>query len=122
MGRLLLVQHFDRERGKRYWLPPGGGQEPGETLEQAAVREVLEETGIPVRIIRRLRVPSSARGRTALFLAEALSEDDPRPQVDVAAERLLVGAAWHPVSREHPLGPLEPEWFGYAASAIRRLL
>ena len=32
------------------WMVPGGTLEWGETLEQAAVREVREETGIEIRI------------------------------------------------------------------------
>lgn len=35
---------------------PGGRLDPGETVEDAAVREVLEETGIDVRLVRDLGV------------------------------------------------------------------
>ena len=37
-------------------IVPGGGIETGETPEDAAVREVLEETGLDVRILRELGV------------------------------------------------------------------
>lgn len=33
---------------KGYWTPPGGGVEPGETAEDALVREVFEETNMRV--------------------------------------------------------------------------
>src|SRR5687768_14604849 len=72
-GRLLLVQHEDPAAGETFWLLPGGGREPGETLAQAAVRETLEETGVDIRVVRRLRVaPGPGLSRYALFLAEPI--------------------------------------------------
>ena len=41
-GRVLLV--LEREE----WAYPGGRLEPGETPEQAAVREAREETGVEI--------------------------------------------------------------------------
>src|SRR5919204_293822 len=45
--RVLL--HFHRKLGK--WLPPGGHIDPNELPDEAAVREVLEETGIHCELV-----------------------------------------------------------------------
>ena len=46
--RVLLVRH--QKSRKTYWLLPGGGVEFGESLRQAAARELLEETGLLVQV------------------------------------------------------------------------
>ena len=38
-----------------YWALPGGRVDPGETVEQTIVREVKEETGLDVAIVRKIR-------------------------------------------------------------------
>jgi ADP-ribose pyrophosphatase YjhB (NUDIX family) len=44
-GEILLIQER-REPEPRKWKFPGGFMDPGETIKQAAEREVLEETGV----------------------------------------------------------------------------
>jgi 8-oxo-dGTP diphosphatase len=37
-----------------YWALPGGRMDPGETVEQTIVREVKEETGLDVAVVRKI--------------------------------------------------------------------
>ena len=39
---------------KGYWALPGGRAEPGEKVEQTIVREVKEETGLDVTVVRKV--------------------------------------------------------------------
>lgn len=54
-GKYLLVQE---KQPKAYglWNLPAGHVEPGETIEQAAVKEAKEETGFDVELIKKVGV------------------------------------------------------------------
>jgi 8-oxo-dGTP diphosphatase len=52
-GKVLMVRRAVKE-GELMWQFPAGAIEDGETAEQAAVRETLEETGLTVEVIKLL--------------------------------------------------------------------
>lgn len=53
--RVMLM----RRRDNGYWALPGGGVEPGESVAEALVREVEEETGLRVRPVQLVGVYSN---------------------------------------------------------------
>ncbi len=49
-NRILLVKQHHEDRD--IWMTPGGGIEDGESAAEAAVREVREETGLDIQVLR----------------------------------------------------------------------
>jgi 8-oxo-dGTP pyrophosphatase MutT (NUDIX family) len=89
--RFLLTQ--ERKYGSS-WSIPGGRVEPGETLVSGAIREVFEETGVPIRIDGILRVEHAPNANgvrmRVLFMGSPI--DDTLPKTTADEESL--GAAW----------------------------
>ncbi|WLR54206.1 NUDIX hydrolase [Mesobacillus subterraneus] len=52
-GEILMVLQGTEDEEK-LWAVPAGGKETGETFDQCCIREVLEETGYEVEIVRQL--------------------------------------------------------------------
>lgn len=99
-GRLLLVRRGQEpERGR--WSVPGGRVEPGETGQEAAVREVLEETGVRVVVTGfagHVERPAPGGGVYAIEDYHARPEPGTDPhEVHAAGDAEDVG--WFPVHR-----------------------
>lgn len=130
---VLMVEQGKGHIG--YWLLPGGGLERGETLEAAAAREVDEELGMRIEVVRWLYLvevlaPDGRRhALNVVCLGRRLGNEAPVPR-DPAIRR----AAWVPISEltpmdlrppladklqeshakgwDHPMEMLGPRWGG----------
>jgi len=73
-GGLVMVRRAI-EPGYGLWVVPGGFVDVGEEVEDAVVRETLEEAGLRVRVVRLLNVHSYRHSRTVVlsFITEHLS-------------------------------------------------
>jgi 8-oxo-dGTP pyrophosphatase MutT (NUDIX family) len=49
--RVLLLAIRDPDDGRIVWFVPGGGVEPGESLEETARRELAEEIGLTEPVV-----------------------------------------------------------------------
>lgn len=90
--RLLLVRQYRYPAGQALWELVAGGIEPGESQQEAARRELLEETGYVARAVRPLFdfFPSPGILTEKMYLVEArgLTRSRARPEED---ERIRIG-------------------------------
>jgi 8-oxo-dGTP pyrophosphatase MutT (NUDIX family) len=67
-GEVALIERV--REGRTYYVFPGGGAEPGESPEDAAVREAFEELGVRVVLRGLLAVIPFAGGEQYFYAAE----------------------------------------------------
>jgi 8-oxo-dGTP diphosphatase len=123
-GKLLLVKQ--RRPYGVHWELPSGYYEPGESFEEAAAREVLEETGIDVHVGELVctlvweREHDRRRNVLAFFTATPVdAAQQPRPQLEEGIED---AAYLHPdvLPAEDRLHPIEvPVLDGLHSGAAR---
>lgn len=80
-GRVLVIRR--RDNGK--WEPPGGVLELDERIDDALEREVLEETGLAIRVGSLTGVyKNMARGIVALVFRAHRVDGEPAPSMEAA--------------------------------------
>ncbi len=114
--RLLCVRR-EREPARGTLDLPGGFVDPGETLEAGCLREVREETGLDVRVVRYLFSLTNVYPFSGLDVHTTDSfflcrPTDPRAIANVRAADDATDAQWV------PLDAVQPALFGL--SSVRR--
>lgn len=72
-GKVLLIKRaYDPYKG--LWTLPGGRLEPGESIEQCAIREIAEEIGVTIRNPRPVML--QALGRDLAFRLQVFVTSD----------------------------------------------
>jgi 8-oxo-dGTP diphosphatase len=103
-GRPIVL--IERRNPPHGWAIPGGFVDVGETVEQAAIREAREETGLDVTLRSLLGVYSDPardpRGHTVSVVYVATARGAPRAQDDARNLKLFTPAAWPtPLAFDH---------------------
>lgn len=95
--KILMVKH--RLFGREFYCLPGGGVEENETYEQAALRELSEESLVIGKIIRKLSIQFKPdnKGEVHTFLVEI--EEDAVPGIGIDPElpkekQSIIGVEW----------------------------
>lgn len=81
-GKVLVI----RRRDNGHWEPPGGVLEMSETFEEGARREILEETGIAVRVERLTGVYKNMKRGIVALVFRCVPLDEPSRATDEASE------------------------------------
>jgi ADP-ribose diphosphatase len=93
-GHVCLLKNYRFIIGETLWELPAGTLEPGEELEHAARRELLEETGYRAERWRSLGYLYASPGvldeKLHLFVAEGLTPGPNKPEADEELEPVTV--------------------------------
>lgn len=118
-GKYILLQHLAIKENVTFWGLPGGGQEAGESEQEAALREAEEETGLkvkllPIRLEKNLAEKRILYHRIVTFLAypvSGIAATGYEPEADEFASYnyRLVGLKWQDFYDDTDLKPFTLE-------------
>jgi 8-oxo-dGTP diphosphatase len=111
---VLMIKRMDIP----VWVLPGGGLDPSESPEEGAMREVLEETGLHVSVVRKVAeyLPVNKMTQFSHLFECRIESGSPRAGVETKEVRFF------PLNALPPLPPPYEGWIRDAAANHRAVL
>lgn len=106
--RVLILRKSEEERNVKDthgWDFPGGGLEPSEPLMDALSREVMEETGLQVKVVAPAYIYDEIQEEKHLIIIK-FACDQPVGELSLSAEH----ESYHWVHMDHLQESEFPEW------------
>jgi 8-oxo-dGTP diphosphatase len=98
-NKILLVPHYNTDKGPVQWNLPGGKVEYGENIKKAAIRELEEETGMKAKITGLLDV------------SEVIIKEKPWHSITISySGKIITGTL---KKEHHRYGDKKANWFTY---------
>ncbi len=107
-GKILLIKRAKGLAGAGNWTPLSGRPEPGETLEQTAIREAHEEVGLRVIVGREVHRCPSSGGDWMLVWLDARPAEGADPDALTLQASEVEEARWVTVDEALLLEPMYP--------------
>jgi len=97
-NKTLLIKRKNSSTYNNLWSNPGGGIEPGETVEQAVIRELEEEVGVTVKIIKHIHNYEEIENNKVTIISSGFLVEIEKGELEIKEPHKIDDMKWFPIN------------------------